>query len=68
MKRNVGNLDRILRVVLGILLIGNVFVGLHSPWGWIGVVLIVTALIGSCPVYSVIGVNTASWGERLRLK
>ena len=68
MKRNVGNLDRILRVVLGILLIGNVFVGLHSPWGWIGVVLIVTALIGSCPVYTAIGVNTASLAERLRLK
>ncbi len=68
MKRNVGKLDRILRIVLGILLVGNVFVGLHSPWGWVGVVLIVTALIGSCPVYTAIGVNTASLGERLGLK
>ena len=68
MKRNIGNLDRILRVVFGVLLVGNVFVGLNSPWGWIGLVLIVTALIGSCPVYTAIGVNTASWGERLRLK
>lgn len=68
MKRNVGNLDRIARLVVGILLVSNVFVGLNSPWGWIGVVLIVTALIGFCPVYTVVKVNTASIGERLGLK
>ena len=68
MKRNVGNLDRIARLVVGILLVSNVFLGLQSPWGWVGIVLIVTALLGSCPVYTLLKLNTASLGERLGLK
>lgn len=57
-KTNVGNLDLILRVVLCVVLIAVVFVGPKTPWGWIGVVPLVTGLLRTCPIYSLIGVNT----------
>jgi len=68
LKHNVGKIDRIIRVVLGVLLIGNVFFALQSPIGWIGVILLVTGIAGICPLYSVIGINTQSSGEKLGLK
>ena len=68
LKNNVGKLDRIIRVVLGILLIGNVFYALQHPVGWIGVVLLVTGIFGICPLYSLLGLNTKSAGEKMGLK
>lgn len=58
MKANVGSIDRVLRVIVGLVLISLVFVGPQTPWGWIGVVPLLTALIGYCPLYSIIGVKT----------
>jgi hypothetical protein len=58
MSKNIGNIDRILRIVAGVILIALVFVGPQTPWGWIGLVPLVTAFISWCPVYSVIGVKT----------
>jgi hypothetical protein len=55
---NVGQIDKIIRIVLGLALIALVFVGPQTPWGWIGVVLVVTGLVGFCPAYKLIGVNT----------
>ena len=55
---NVGSADRIARIVLGIVLIALVFVGPKTPWGWIGVVPLVTGFLRTCPLYSLIGVNT----------
>jgi hypothetical protein len=66
-KHNVGKTDRIIRVVLGVLLIGNVFFALQHPIGWIGVILLVTGIAGICPVYSLLGLNTNSAPERVRL-
>ena len=57
-KSNVGQLDRILRVIAGIVLIALVFVGPQTPWGWVGVVPLVTGLFGTCPLYSLLGVRT----------
>jgi hypothetical protein len=45
-KNNVGKIDRIIRVVVGIILVGNVFYALHHPIGWLGVILIVTGIAG----------------------
>ena len=56
--RNEGNLDRILRVVVGAIVISLVFVGPQSAWGWVGLVPLVTGLAGKCPVYSLLGINT----------
>ena len=56
--KNEGKVDRILRVALGLIVLSLVFVGPQTAWGWIGVVPLVTGLIGNCPVYSILGVNT----------
>ena len=58
MTRNEGTIDRVLRVVLGLVLLSLVFIGPQTVWGWIGVVPLVTGLVGTCPVYSLLGVNT----------
>jgi uncharacterized membrane protein HdeD (DUF308 family) len=68
LKSNVGKVDRIVRIVLGVVLLANVFVGLHSPVGWIGLVLLVTGLAGTCPVYSLVGFSSRSTGEKLGMK
>jgi O-antigen ligase len=57
-KTNVGTLDRTLRVVLGLVLIALALTGTIGVWGWIGVVPLLTAAIGSCPLYSLLGVST----------
>jgi hypothetical protein len=57
-KSNVGGLDRILRVVVGIALLALVFVGPQTIWGLFGIVPLVTGLFGTCPVYSLLGINT----------
>ena len=58
MLRNEGNLDRVLRVVLGLVLLSLAFVGPQTPWGWIGIVPLVTGLVGFCPLYKILGLNT----------
>jgi hypothetical protein len=58
MTTNVGTIDRILRLVLGLGLIAAVFVGPQTPWGWIGLVFVGTALAGYCPAYRIIGLRT----------
>ncbi len=60
MGRNVGGIDRILRIVVGLVLIALVFVGPQTVWGWVGVVPLLTGLIGWCPPYSLLGINTCS--------
>lgn len=60
MQSNVGTIDRTLRVLLGVALLALVFVGPKTPWGWVGVVPLVTGLIGTCPLYSLIGVRTCA--------
>jgi len=66
--RNTGKLDRIIRVIVGALLVGNVFVGLQTVVGWIGLVLIITGLFGTCPIYSLLGINTRPLSEKVGLK
>lgn len=56
--KNVGAVDRILRIVVGLGLISLVFVGPKVVWGWIGVVPLVTAIFSFCPAYTLLGVNT----------
>jgi hypothetical protein len=61
---NVGLIDRGLRMVAGLALIAAAL-GLYGPayqsiWGWIGVVPVVTALIGWCPLYTVLGIKTCN--------
>ncbi len=55
--RNEGSLDRTLRVVVGLFLIGVAVTG-RGAWGYIGVVPLLTGLMGTCPLYSLLGINT----------
>jgi hypothetical protein len=63
MKRNEGTLDRVVRVGAGIGLIGLHLAGVLGPWAWIGVVPLLTGLVGSCPLYSVLGIDTCRIGS-----
>ena len=55
---NTGSADRIIRAIVGLVLLALVFVGPQSPWGWVGIVPLVTAVTGNCPVYSLLGIKT----------
>lgn len=56
--KNMGTIDRVLRAVIGVALIALVFFGPQTPWGWIGIIPLATALIGWCPAYSIVGIKT----------
>lgn len=58
MLKNIGTIDRSTRTIVGIALIATVFVGPQTPWGWIGVIPLITAVSGNCPAYALLGLNT----------
>jgi hypothetical protein len=58
MKYNVGTIDRVLRVIVGLVLIGLAATGTVGVWGWIGVVPLLTGLFSFCPAYAIFGMNT----------
>jgi hypothetical protein len=60
MKMNVGGIDRVLRVVAGLALIGLTLTGNIGVWGWLGVVPLATGAIGWCPPYAIFGFNTCA--------
>jgi hypothetical protein len=51
-----------------VLLVGNVFFALQHPIGWVGVILLATGILGICPLYSLLGINTKPAAERIGLK
>lgn len=55
---NVGGLDRLLRIVAGLVLIALALTGTVGVWGWIGVVPLATGLFRFCPAYTLLGVKT----------
>lgn len=64
MKLNVGGIDRILRIVAGLVLIALTLMGTIGVWGWIGVVPLATGLIGWCPAYSIFGISSCPMKSR----
>jgi len=58
MTNNEGSIDRVLRVIVGIGLISIVFFGPQTAWGWIGLVPLLTGIVGMCPLYSILGIKT----------
>ena len=62
MGKNVGGIDRIARIVVGLILLALVFVGPQTPWGWIGLVPLLTGLISWCLLYTALGFNTCPVG------
>lgn len=58
MKTNEGGIDRVVRIVAGLVLLGLMATGTIGWWGWLGIVPLATGLIGWCPVYTLLGMNT----------
>ena len=56
--KNAGTVDRVVRIVVGAVLLSLTVVGPKTLWGLVGLVPLVTGLVGSCPLYSLVGVNT----------
>lgn len=55
---NEGTLDRVLRVVVGLAIISLAFVGPQTPWAWLGLVPLLTGIVGFCPAYALFGIRT----------
>lgn len=64
MKANIGSLDRILRIVVGIALIALAITGTIGAWGWIGIVPLATGIMRSCPAYSLFGMSTCPMNRK----
>jgi O-antigen ligase len=64
MKTNVGGVDRALRIVAGLILIALALTGTIGAWGWIGIVPLATGLMRTCPLYSMLGLNTCPMEQR----
>ncbi|CAH0347870.1 DUF2892 domain-containing protein [Aquabacterium sp. CECT 9606] len=64
MQKNEGTLDRVLRVSGGLLLIGLATTNVIGLWGYIGIVPLITGAIGTCPLYSVLGIRTCAINRR----
>ena len=60
MIHNVGTIDRTLRIGVGIALVGLSIAGSIGPWGYVGIVPLVTGLVGNCPAYSLFGLRTCA--------
>ena len=60
MKSNVGGIDRILRIVIGAVLVVLAITGQIGAWGWIGLLPLATGLLGWCPPYSLLGISTCN--------
>lgn len=58
MTANIGTIDKVVRLIAGAVLIALVFVGPQTPWGFIGIIPILTALVGFCPAYRLLGIGT----------
>lgn len=57
---NIGRIDRVIRAVIGLVLISLVFIGPQTPWGWLGLIPLITAAFGFCGLYAILGINTCS--------
>jgi hypothetical protein len=64
MKLNVGSIDRVLRIVAGAVLITLAATGVFTPWGWIGIVPLLTGIFKYCPAYTLLGMNTCPMDKK----
>lgn len=60
MKANVGGIDRVIRIVVGLVLLALTLGGQIGVWGWVGLVPLVTGAMGWCPPYALFGFSTCS--------
>ena len=58
MKQNIGNIERAARIVVGAGILSLAFIGPATPWGYLGIVPLLTGLVGWCPPYALLGIST----------
>lgn len=58
MQANVGSIDRVARIVVGVVLIGATLMGAIGAWGWLGIVPLATGVFRFCPAYPLLGINS----------
>jgi hypothetical protein len=55
---NEGLADRLIRIAVGLLILSLAFIGPQSPWGYLGLVPLLTGIVGFCPLYRLVGIDT----------
>jgi ABC-type branched-subunit amino acid transport system permease subunit len=60
MKKNVGGVDRVLRIVVGLVLVALAATGSIGVWGWLGLIVLATGVFSFCGAYTLLGLNTCS--------
>ena len=63
MKKNVHPIERVVRIVVGLILVSLAFVGPANPWFFLGLIPLATGLLGWCPPYTMLGINTCNLGK-----
>ncbi len=58
MKQNIGNGERVVRIIAGVGILSLAFVGPQSPWAYLGIIPLATGLVGWCPPYALFGIST----------
>jgi hypothetical protein len=58
LRKNVGTVDRVLRMTVGVVLLALAFTGPQTPWGFLGFVPLLTGALGTCPLYTLLGFST----------
>lgn len=64
MKRNIGSIDRTVRIAVGVVLTVLAASGTIGRWGWIGFVPLITGLLSNCPLYRIFGISTCRSGRK----
>jgi len=60
MKKNVGGIDRLLRIIAGLILVALAATGQIGAWGWLGLIVLATGVLSFCGAYTVLGINTCA--------
>ena len=63
MKKNIGGIERIARIILGAVILALAFVGPKTAWAYLGIIPLATGLIGWCPPYALFGISTCKEGK-----
>jgi hypothetical protein len=64
MKKNIHHIERIIRIILGLGLTTMAFLGPANLWFLLGIIPLATGLIGWCPPYAILGINTCNLGKK----
>ena len=60
---NEGLVDRLIRIAVGLFVLSLAFLGPQTPWGYLGLIPLVTGIVGFCPLYRLVGINTCPAGR-----